>query len=87
MTHNPQVRGSAYLPFVQFMERLGAPYERKMEMGLVPALVHKDQEALVPVYLAHSFLERCARATGQLNFGFNVCLWEAGAADATRYLA
>ena len=72
MTHNPQVRGSAYFPFVQFMERLGAPYERKMENGLVPALIHKDQEALVPVYLAHSFLESCARNTGVPNFGFIV---------------
>lgn len=43
-----------------------------MEDGLIPALVNKDQEALVPVYLAHSFLERSALTAGLPHFGFIV---------------
>jgi len=70
MTFNPRVRGSAYLPFVHFMERLGVPYQRAMDRTIIPALVLEDQEALVPVYLAHSFVESCARNIGLPDFGF-----------------
>ncbi|SCW61586.1 Helix-turn-helix domain-containing protein [Rhizobium mongolense subsp. loessense] len=68
----PLVRGSAYLPFVEFMEEIGAPVERVLEKALIPALVHKDPEALVPVQLAHSFLDKSARAVGSPDFGFAV---------------
>ena len=72
MTPAPQVRSSAYFPFVQFMEDIGAPVERGLEEALVPAIVRRDPETLVPVHLAHAFLERNARAIGLPDFGFVV---------------
>lgn len=72
ITATPQVRGSAYLPFVEFMEKIGAPVERELEKALVPAIVREDPEALVPAHLAHSFLERSARSVGLPDFGFVV---------------
>ena len=71
MTPSPQVRTSAYLPFVQFMEGLGAPYERGMDDRLVATVMNRDQEALVPVDLAHSFLAKSARSTGIPNLGLS----------------
>lgn len=68
----PQVRSSAYFPFVQFMEGIGAPVARGLEEPLMPAMVHQDPEMLVPVHLAHAFLERSARRLGAENFGFIV---------------
>lgn len=72
MTPAPQVRSSAYLPFIAFMERAGAPVARDLEEALVPAFVHRDPEILVPTHLAHSFLERSARAVGLPDYGFSV---------------
>lgn len=72
MTLAPQVRASAYFPFVQFLEGMGAPVERALDKELVPIIARRDQEALVPVHLAHAFLERGARLAGLADFGFAV---------------
>lgn len=72
VTPVPQVRAGAYLPFVEFMERLGAPYERDLERELIPAVIHRNPEALVPVHLAHSFLARSARCAGITSLGYIV---------------
>ncbi len=79
MTPVPQVRGSAYLPFVEFLDKADVFVERGIERDLVPAIVHRDGEALVPVHLAHSFLEKGARKLGRDDFGvlvgrnFQIC--------------
>ncbi|QPC42522.1 helix-turn-helix domain-containing protein [Kaustia mangrovi] len=65
----PQVRSSAYLPFVAFLESAGVPVERDPEGALISAVAHRDKEALVPVHLAHAFLERGARLLGHEDFG------------------
>ncbi len=72
MTPVPQVRGSAYLPFVEFLETAGVAVDRCIEGELVPAIVHRDGEALVPVHLAHDFLERGAGRLGAADFGILV---------------
>lgn len=72
MTPVPQVRASAYLPFVQFAEKLGARCEKAIDDELLPAVVYRDEEALVPMYLAHAFLARTARRAGAANLGYAV---------------
>ncbi len=72
MTPVPQVRGSAYLPFVEFLDTAGVSIDRGIERDLVPAIVHRDGEALVPVHLAHSFLEKGAHKLGREDFGILV---------------
>lgn len=54
------------------MEKVGTLFEHSLEDELVPSLVHRDRETLVPVHLAHAFLERSARTLGLLDFGFIV---------------
>lgn len=68
----PQVRSSAYLPFVAFLERTGESVERGAEGGLIPAVAYRDPEALVPIHLAHSYLERGARSLDLDDFGILV---------------
>lgn len=68
----PQVRSSAYLAFVEFMEKAGVPFGQWLEDDLVPSLVYRDRETLVPVHLAHSFLQRSARTLGLPELGFVV---------------
>src|SRR5262245_14984094 len=70
MSPTPQSRASAYLPFVQFLEGIGAPFERALDKELVPTIARQDPEALVPSHLAHAFLEKGARLAGIADFGF-----------------
>ncbi|MCG6858360.1 MAG: hypothetical protein LJE67_09860 [Salaquimonas sp.] len=72
MTAVPQVRSSAYLPFVEFLERAGEPVERGLEGKLIPAIAYRDAGALVPIHLAHSYLAQGARKLGQRDFGILV---------------
>ncbi len=71
-TATPQVRGSAYLLFVDFLEKAGAPLDKDLPEALLPAIICKDPEALVPVHLAHRFIGRAARSIGLADFGFVV---------------
>jgi AraC-like DNA-binding protein len=52
------------------MEEIGAPVEREIERALVPRIVREDPETLVPVHLAHAFLDRCAHNVGLADFGY-----------------
>ena len=67
-----QVRGSAYLPFVLFMDDIGASVGSSTAEALLPAMVRQDPEALIPIHLAHGFLERSAKAAGLADLGFVV---------------
>lgn len=72
MSPTPQVRASAYFPFVQFLEAIGAPVARSLEKELVPVMAAQDEEALVPVHAAHLFLHNAARLAGISDLGFVV---------------
>jgi AraC-like DNA-binding protein len=72
VTAVPQVRSSAYLPFVKFFELAGEPVRRGLVGELIPAVARKDSEALVPIHLAHAYLERGARKFGQPDLGILV---------------
>ncbi len=72
MTPVPQVRASAYLPFVEFAEKHGARCDRAIDDELLPAVVRRDEEALVPMHLAHAFLAKTARSAGVANLGYAV---------------
>jgi AraC-like DNA-binding protein len=72
MTPVPLVRGSAYLPFVEFLDAAGVAADRGIESELIPAVVRRDGEALVPMYLAHRYLERGGHRLGQDDFGILV---------------
>ncbi|WP_202329959.1 helix-turn-helix transcriptional regulator [Mesorhizobium sp. L-8-3] len=68
----PQVRVSAYLPFIQYMERQGAAFQQEFGDTLLPAVAAKNVEALVPIHLAHAFLARCARSADAADLGYVV---------------
>ncbi len=68
----PQVRGSAYLPFVEFLEAAGATVETGVDSELMSSIVRRNSEAFVPMHLAHRFLARGARKIGQQDFGILV---------------
>ncbi len=68
----PQVRGSAYVPFVQFLDDIGASVGGAPAEALLPAIVRQDPEALIPIHLAHAFLDRSARSAGLADLGFVV---------------
>ncbi|MHA7774815.1 helix-turn-helix transcriptional regulator [Roseibium sp. M-1] len=69
MTPVPLVRGSAYLPFVEFLDAAGVAVDQGMENELVPAVVRRDGEAFVPMHLAHRYLARGAERLGRDDFG------------------
>ena len=54
------------------MEKVGTPFEHRLEDELVPSLAHRNWETLVPVHLAHTLLKRSARTLGLPDFGFIV---------------
>lgn len=66
----PQVRSSAYQPFVSLIEQSGASVERGLATDVIPAIVQRDAEMLVPLHLAHSYLQWGARKIGRADFGF-----------------
>ncbi|HWK65093.1 MAG TPA: helix-turn-helix domain-containing protein [Rhizobiaceae bacterium] len=72
MSAVPQVRGSAYLPFVHFMDEIGASLGGSPGEALLPAMVRQDPEALIPIHLAHAFLDSSARSAGLTDLGFVV---------------
>lgn len=83
MTILHQVRGSAYARFVDFVEDAGAPIWRWQLDALVPEIVRENPESLVPIHLAHSFLDKGARFVGLPDFGFvagkTACVADLGA--------
>ena len=65
----PLVRTSALIPFVWFLERIGAPLERRRAETMLPNDVLSEPESLIPLNKGLLFLERNARAEGLQNLG------------------
>jgi len=72
ITATPQVRGSAYMLFVDYLEKAGNPLRKTLPGDLLPAIIDRNPEALVPVHLAHLFIGSGARTVGAADFGFVV---------------
>lgn len=60
----PLVRASAFQPFVQFLEQLGAPVERRLGEVFLPRDTISRPEALIPLDQGFQFLHRNASAEG-----------------------
>lgn len=63
------VRASALLPFVGFLERIGAPVERRMGEFRLPYQALSDPESLVPLNQALLFIDGSARREGLRELG------------------
>lgn len=60
----PLVRASSVLPFVRFLDRIGAPTQRLLQKAKLPSIVLDDPEALVPLYSSFAFGELAAQTEG-----------------------
>lgn len=68
----PLVRASAVVPFVRFLDEVGAASERYLEASkLSPDIVERPED-LVPLRQALTFIERAAVGEGVENLGFLV---------------
>src|SRR5262245_42137822 len=65
----PLVRTSALLPFVGFLERIGAPVERRMAEVTLPDQALSDPESLIPLNQGLLFLDGIARSEGLKDLG------------------
>ncbi len=65
----PLVRTSAFLPFVAFLERIGAPVERRMAEIRLPYHVLSEPESLVPLNQALLLIDGVARNEGLKDLG------------------
>lgn len=65
----PLVRTSSLLPFVGFLERIGAPVERRMAEVRLPYHALSDPESLVPLNQALLFIDGTARHEGLRDLG------------------
>lgn len=68
----PFTRVSVIRPFVDFLGAIGAPVERFLQQARIPVTLLEQPEALVPLHLAHSFLEYAANAEGIDHLGLAV---------------
>lgn len=68
----PLVRTGVLLPFVRFLDEIGAPCERLLETArLSPHIVHRP-DALLPLHQGLKFLDHAARSQGVENLGMLV---------------
>ena len=65
----PLVRASSLLPFVGFLERLGAPVERQMAKVRLPYHTLSDPESLIPLNQGLLFIDGMARNEGLRELG------------------
>lgn len=65
----PLVRTSALLPFVEFLERIGAPVERRMAEVRLPYHALSEPESLIPLNQGLLFLDGIARSEGLKDLG------------------
>ena len=63
------VRASSLVPFINFLERIGAPVERRLAAYMIPPEALHEPEGLVPLNQAFLFLEQNAKAEGVENLG------------------
>lgn len=68
----PLVRASAVLPFVKFLNRIGAPTERYLKQAHLPISILDHSENLVSLTQSLAFGELVARKEGIENLGFIV---------------
>lgn len=68
----PLVRASVILPFIKFLDQLGAPTERFLQKAHLPISILENPENLAPVNLAFAFAELAARSEGINNLGLLV---------------
>ncbi|OKH39773.1 hypothetical protein NIES2119_05880 [[Phormidium ambiguum] IAM M-71] len=68
----PLVRSSAVLPFVKFLNHIGAPSERYLKQAHLPIFNLENSENLVSLTQALAFLELVTRKEGIKNLGFMV---------------
>jgi AraC-like DNA-binding protein len=62
-------RASSFLPFVHFLNDIGAPTDALLGQARIPPDLLEDPEALVPLSLGYRFLELAARRTGAPDLG------------------
>jgi hypothetical protein len=68
----PLVRASVVLPFVKFLDHIGAPTERLLVRANLPICAFQNPEALIPFNQSFAFIEQAARSEGLENFGLLV---------------
>ncbi len=68
----PLIRASAFIPFVGFLDELGARVDRMLARAHLPKAVLAHPEALIPVHQFCQFLADAARREGIPQLGFLV---------------
>lgn len=68
----PLVRASILLPFVHFLNQIGAPTERLLQTAHIPICILDNPESLAPLNQAFAFAELAARSQGIDNLGLLV---------------
>jgi AraC-like DNA-binding protein len=68
----PLVRASAILPFVHFLDGIGAPVERLMEDARLSPRILEQPERLHPLHQGLDFVDRAARREGIEHLGLVV---------------
>ncbi|HEY9616845.1 MAG TPA: helix-turn-helix domain-containing protein [Microcoleaceae cyanobacterium] len=68
----PLVRASVILPFVNFLNQIGAPTERLLQTAHIPICILDNPESLAPLNQAFAFAELAARSQGIENLGLLV---------------
>jgi AraC-like DNA-binding protein len=68
----PFTRAGSLLPFVGFLNGIGAPTERLLGQAQIRLDTLDDPEALVPLHFAHAFAELAARREGIEALGLRV---------------
>lgn len=65
-------RTSLLLPFIRFLNQIGAPTERLLNQAKISPLLLDNPEALLPTYLMFRFVEQAAHQEGIDGFGLIV---------------
>ena len=68
----PLIRASAFIPFVSFLEEIGARVDLMLARARVPEAILAQPEALLPVHQACQFVADAARREGIEHLGFVV---------------
>jgi AraC-like DNA-binding protein len=58
-----------FLPFITFLDRMGSPIERWLEVVKLSPFALEDPESLIPRHLAFEFAQRAAQTEGLENLG------------------
>ncbi len=70
----PLVRVNAILPFVSYLDKIGAPTQRYLDRARIPFLTLENPENLIPLYLGCQFIEDLARHEGTRALGIEMGL-------------